>query len=628
MRVIQQIVEYLEQQGTLTQDDLHYLRSEGFVPYPADAEKYEAPDDIDETLYDEGPSTPERRRRGHRRFVVRGRNLTTGQLRAGISARLSDWAEPLEGLIALARKLDATANITSAPLILLQAETTNLDRSVHDAVDTRQPSLKTLWKSLDFTEIRDPAPTPGEQVDGPVVRAYRWLLRATNRHESPGCGWLLRYWQVRWAVQLVGAQKRILESLGRLYDADWNLIHRELCREQHNGAFWTFTLLYNARRFAEGLPIGTAVAHRDEKRLASLPANNDDWLRAWSYALLMDRQRARQFLGVHGSEIGLQAVTVDESGTVLHWNTQSGRVIRRWEGHTACVSAVQFTKDGNRAITGSKDGTTRLWDVATGKQLRCFDNRPTTGDADWYIAVSPDETLLVTGSGESRELAVWEVATGKHLRVIHAGMGELRSIACSPCGTYIASATAFMVSLRDLRTGYDGRCLVLPGCSSVTFSPDGKYLIAGDEKGKIWLWRKVRNVGAPWHHWDQECQLLAQEKHYKECSVRWVTVTPDNQYVLSASDYAGVRLYNLPHSYEHVRMEGNTNNVNCISISEDGNLALTTGRGTIAQLWDLSTGKLLRRFTEHTHTICGGALRPNSVGVALVAPSRWEKVFE
>jgi hypothetical protein len=36
-------------------------------------------------------------------------------------------------------------------------------------------------------------------------------------------------------------------------------------------------------------------------------------------------------------------------------------------GHTAPVTAVEFSPDGTRVMTGSADGTARLWDAATGK---------------------------------------------------------------------------------------------------------------------------------------------------------------------------------------------------------------------------------------------------------------------
>ena len=52
--------------------------------------------------------------------------------------------------------------------------------------------------------------------------------------------------------------------------------------------------------------------------------------------------------------------------TVRLWDIESGREIRRFEGHSDYVGSVQISADGRIVLTGSSDNTVRLWDNTSG----------------------------------------------------------------------------------------------------------------------------------------------------------------------------------------------------------------------------------------------------------------------
>ena len=71
--------------------------------------------------------------------------------------------------------------------------------------------------------------------------------------------------------------------------------------------------------------------------------------------------------------------------TVRLWDAQTGKEIRKFEGHTEAVWSLAFSPDGRRALSGSgrytldsPDTTVRLWDVETGKELHKFEGHPQT----------------------------------------------------------------------------------------------------------------------------------------------------------------------------------------------------------------------------------------------------------
>jgi WD40 repeat protein len=87
---------------------------------------------------------------------------------------------------------------------------------------------------------------------------------------------------------------------------------------------------------------------------------------------------------------------------------ESGELVRYFAGHRDGVLAVDFNKEGTRAISGSFDNDVRLWDVATGNKIRAFSGH---SDRVTSVAFSPNETLLVSGSND-RSVRLWNVNVG------------------------------------------------------------------------------------------------------------------------------------------------------------------------------------------------------------------------
>jgi WD40 repeat protein len=112
-----------------------------------------------------------------------------------------------------------------------------------------------------------------------------------------------------------------------------------------------------------------------------------------------------------GDTSGNNLVTSNDR-IVLLWDAQSGRVIRRFEGHTEQVYGATFSPDGRQIVTASADGTARIWDVATDKATILDGHSSSVVSAafssqgDRIVTASLDETVRVWDAEARKTIAV------------------------------------------------------------------------------------------------------------------------------------------------------------------------------------------------------------------------------
>ncbi|MER9545977.1 hypothetical protein NKI72_28695 [Mesorhizobium sp. M0437] len=112
---------------------------------------------------------------------------------------------------------------------------------------------------------------------------------------------------------------------------------------------------------------------------------------------------------------GHHVITGSGDYTIKLWDLDSGREVRRFDGHEGTVYALALSADGERLLSGSLDGTARLWDMETGNQLAMFDSQ---SGPIYAVAFAADGTVL-TG-GYDRSIRDWPAGGGDRM-VLFAG---------------------------------------------------------------------------------------------------------------------------------------------------------------------------------------------------------------
>lgn len=116
----------------------------------------------------------------------------------------------------------------------------------------------------------------------------------------------------------------------------------------------------------DGTEIHDVAFSRDDRRIAiahdrqlTVRQVDDD------SAPLTIKSPGRPFRSVAWSGDGTLILTGDDAGQIVVWSAKDGEQIRKLDGHTERVSALEFSHDGDQLISMSWDGTIISWNLKT-----------------------------------------------------------------------------------------------------------------------------------------------------------------------------------------------------------------------------------------------------------------------
>src|SRR5262245_59819159 len=341
---------------------------------------------------------------------------------------------------------------------------------------------------------------------------------------------------------------------------------------------------------------------------------------------------------------GARLATADAEGTIKIWadaqelNSKSTAFLTL-KGHQGAITTIGFSSDGKRLITTSADKTARVWDLEN------------AGAAIWPLERSglsrgarfSHDGQLIAAAGDW-SVHLWEAATGRLVRELPASeKGVVQSVAFSPTDRrllavgYGGQADVSSVALWDIDA--PAELARLPGATdlpgfpadlysrvvgALTFSPDGKYLVAGfGSKGlfsseaspnplKVWevaTRRLIRRLNGHTGYcvsldFSRDGKLLASGSR-DGTAIIWSTKTWTRAQTLQ--------------NPEKDSLYGGRGMVEDVAFSPDGKtLAMASREGSV-HLWDVATGKPLEPLKGHSSGVNAVAFSPDGRTLASVS---------
>jgi len=166
-----------------------------------------------------------------------------------------------------------------------------------------------------------------------------------------------------------------------------------------------------------------------------------------------------------------------------------------FRGHEYGINSATFSPDGQWLASASQDGTLMLWETASGRVLRTLRGDPPASAFD--VAFSPDGKRLASGHDNDHSVRIWDATSGRLLRTLKGHTGVVWAVAFSPDGRRLASAGEDgLINVWDATSGDEVWTRKVRGSAAfaVTFSPDGRRLASAHGDGTVRIWEATAHI--------------------------------------------------------------------------------------------------------------------------------------
>ncbi len=383
------------------------------------------------------------------------------------------------------------------------------------------------------------------------------------------------------------------------------------------------------------------------------------WSQTEDYKLetVIQRGHRSAVKSVAYSPDGKFIATGSRDNSVKLWEVATGREIRTFTGHLSTVNTIAFDPTGKLMATGSSDMSIILWEVATGKEmLRITEHNDRVTSLDF----STDGLELASG-GTGRKAYTWNVATGEKTGEYktyppQVGVNVLFSkdtkqlITGNDDGKIVIYDLAKKEAIDTLRNISPRSC---GGCPSyIQLNEKGTELLSASDNGPVTLWnlksgKIIREYGQEGDDynavgmkgsyvfvsdedtikvWNTSGKLV-RKIIIKDTDINSVVISADGKYITAATNDKITRTWNIrtgkltqtlkgflnaknedgleldPESYWQRHISRYISFRDDIKISPDEKYIVKGHYGFVAQLLDLSKGRVVRTFVGHEKAV-------------------------
>ena len=247
------------------------------------------------------------------------------------------------------------------------------------------------------------------------------------------------------------------------------------------------------------------------------------------------------------------------------------------------VNALCFSLDHQKLLTGYADGTILLWEVDSARVVKRFEGRPRQIK---QLGFSEDRESVFIVHDLEKDITLWNGKTGDE-KILKAHDRDVLTASFSPRGNFMLSS------------GEDGLFIkwdyhkdsilwqttpLKDAITQIAISPDEKYALTSSGKQTMDVW---------------DLQKMAIYRHFDDhkSKVTSLAFSADGKFAMSASNDNTINVYDLDNNFKRVNIPGQKPRINPAAFSPDSKYAvsISCNHGLI-ELWDLQSKQLAQSF--------------------------------
>lgn len=297
---------------------------------------------------------------------------------------------------------------------------------------------------------------------------------------------------------------------------------------------------------------------------------------------------------------GTKIISGSEDGIIKIWEANSGKCIQTLKGYSSKVESVAWSPDGKYIVCGEDGGHVKMWEANSWERIKTLEINSCYA---YSVAWSPDGKYIVCG--ESRGLKIFDANSGEIIKnmskILYRDMLILqssnfsieKSVSWSPDSKYIVSGSYYgnlevwngNVKIWDVNSGICIKTIKViekthSNVRSVSWSPDGKYIVIVHEEGYVYIWdvnsRKcIQNLTRCLEH---------------AYSVSW---SPDGKYIVIGYSFSdsillpgcGIRIFDANSGKKIKTLKGHSLIVSSVACSPDGKYIVSGSWDKTIRIW-------------------------------------------